>query len=252
MSSLDPLQWRSDASKYILQSRQQTQDSLKINSVNSLPTLFKWQAQQRSSTTLFSFRSQPGTSLTKVSYGHALETTTRLASALHKFFPATTRETPTVAIWFERSIELHLSVLATTISGVAWLPFDPAVPAERVKACISDSEAFVLLCDATHHKEALQATQDMPGCRVVTFDELTRLSQEESDVVAQSIPDPDPQETAYLIYTSGSTGMPKGIKISHHAAVTFSLSEQSILETGPEDVVWQGFSPAFDMWIEEV
>ena len=27
--------------------------------------------------------------------------------------------------------------------------------------------------------------------------------------------------------------------------------ERSVLETGPEDVVWQGFSPAFDMFVEE-
>jgi len=43
-----------------------------------------------------------------------------------------------------------------------------------------------------------------------------------------------------------------GIDISHRAALTFSLSERSVLETGPSDIVWQGFSAAFDMFIEEV
>ncbi|KAH7397673.1 non-ribosomal peptide synthetase module [Cadophora sp. MPI-SDFR-AT-0126] len=63
---------------------------------------------------------------------------------------------------------------------------------------------------------------------------------------------PHPDDTAYMIYTSGSTGTPKGIEIPHSAALAFCLSERSCLETSTADVVWQGFSSAFDMFIEEV
>lgn len=55
-----------------------------------------------------------------------------------------------------------------------------------------------------------------------------------------------------MIYTSGSTGTPKGIEIPHSAALTFSLNERSVLETNPDDTVSQGFSAAFDMFIEKV
>jgi non-ribosomal peptide synthetase component F len=76
-----------------------------------------------------------------------------------------------------------------------------------------------------------------------------------------------------LIYTSGSksefpdvfpkvsdfgrlqfrtaTGTPKGICIPHVSALTFLLSESTVLGITEHDTVWQGFSPAFDMWIEE-
>ncbi|KAF2120103.1 hypothetical protein BDV96DRAFT_628649 [Lophiotrema nucula] len=91
----------------------------------------------------------------------------------------------------------------------------------------------------------------MSYCCVVTFDELLRLSRDEQNTV-QPIPEPDPQSTAYMVYTSSSTGTSKGIEISHQAALTFCLSERPVLETGPSDIVWQGFSPAFDMFIEEV
>ncbi|KAF0704521.1 hypothetical protein As57867_007313, partial [Aphanomyces stellatus] len=56
---------------------------------------------------------------------------------------------------------------------------------------------------------------------------------------------------AYYIYTSGTTGTPKGISISHRAATTFAYSESSVLGLTSIDVVWNGFSPAFDMWVEE-
>jgi non-ribosomal peptide synthetase component F len=242
---------RSSAFKYILQSQHATHDPLTIDGVSSLPTLFKWQARRRGDATLFSFRAQPEESLTRVSYKDALETTLQLARRLRGFLPGTRTKSPIVGIWFEKSIELHLAILATTTSGVAWLPFDADAPAARVEACLTDSNACVLLCDATHYEAAVKATCGVPGCRLVSFDELVRLSQD-GDVAVQNIPEPDPQGTAYLIYTSGSTGTPKGIEISHHAALTFCLSERSVLETGPEDIVWQGFSPAFDMFIEEV
>jgi non-ribosomal peptide synthetase component F len=78
------------------------------------------------------------------------------------------------------------------------------------------------------------------------------LSSQKRDDISEGFHGPSAQDTAYMIYTSGSTGTPKGIAIPHSAATTFCLSEQSVLESGPSDVVWQGFSPAFDMFIEEV
>ena len=51
---------------------------------------------------------------------------------------------PVVGIWLERSIDLHLAILGTTISGAAWLPFDADAPATRVRTCLEDSNACVL------------------------------------------------------------------------------------------------------------
>ncbi|KAF0698264.1 hypothetical protein As57867_011053, partial [Aphanomyces stellatus] len=45
--------------------------------------------------------------------------------------------------------------------------------------------------------------------------------------------------------------LPKGISISHEAATLFAYAESSVLGVGPTEVVWNGFSPEFDMWIEE-
>ena len=93
--------------------------------------------------------------------------------------------------------------------------------------------------------------RNLLACRLVTLEELSCQSQ--STLRAAKEPSgPRAHHTAYMIYTSGSTGTPKGIEIPHCAALTFCLSEQTVLETGPSDIVWQGFSVAFDMFIEEV
>jgi non-ribosomal peptide synthetase component F len=219
--------------------------SLTIDDVHTLPELFTWQAARRVDATLFSFHDTQSAGLITLSYADAYARACSLADTLTRRLPGS--RNPVVGVWFERSIELHLAILATTFAGAAWLPFDADVPAERVKACLSDSHAVVLLCDDAHREAADRGTDDLPGCQVVTFESLC---QETTSMFGERVK-PRPEETAYIIYTSGSSGTPKGIEISHCAALNFSLSERSILGTGPDDVVWQGFSAAFDMFIEE-
>lgn len=240
-----------NTSKYILQPQHTPTEGLSIQNVTTLPQLFKWQAERRSDATLFSFRSQADASLTTLSYAEAYKTSSRLANSLHTLHRKSSTGAPVVGIWLEKSIDLHLAILSTTISGATWLPFDADAPATRVTACLEDSKACFLLCDSAHHKNAIKATENIPGCKAVTFEELSRQA-ESQDGVAKELPGPSPNDAAYMIYTSGSTGTPKGIEIPQSAALTFCLSERSVLETSTGDIVWQGFSAAFDMFIEEV
>src|SRR5690606_31633486 len=53
-------------------------------------------------------------------------------------------------------------------------------------------------------------------------------------------------------YTSGSTGKPKGIAIRHENICPFLRSENHILGVAHYDLVYQGFSVAFDMSFEEI
>ena len=55
-----------------------------------------------------------------------------------------------------------------------------------------------------------------------------------------------------MIYTSGSTGVPKGIAISHRSICHFLRSENEMLGVREDDLVFQGFSVAFDMSFEEI
>jgi len=88
-----------------------------------------------------------------------IQTSSQLAHTLKNFYPIPSIESPVVGIWLEKSIDLHLTVLATTISGATWLPFDADAPAARVTACIEDGKACVLVCDAAHYDTAIKATR---------------------------------------------------------------------------------------------
>jgi non-ribosomal peptide synthetase component F len=235
---------------YILQSEGETSESFVIQDVQTLPDLLRRQAGRLGNATLFSFRPQQHSALTNLSYVEAYTRSCALAHALVQKLPSSSTANHVVGIWLERSVDLHLAILATTISGAAWLPFDADVPTERVTACLQDSNAGILLCDESHREAATRAVDGVPGCQVITFEQLSNQAKHTTNT-RSDMRRPQPQDTAYIIYTSGSSGTPKGIAISHHAALLFCLSERTILETKPDDIVWQGFSAAFDMFIEE-
>jgi non-ribosomal peptide synthetase component F len=236
--------------RHILHSEGDRPEDFVIENVHTLPELLQWQAQRRSDAAFLSFRPQSLSDLITLSYSDAYTRSCSLAQSLQQLFQNSCTTNPVVGIWFERSIDLHLAILATTISGAAWLPFDADVPTERVKSCLKDSNAAILLCDEAHWDVATSAVQGLTQCQVVTFEKLTHQINN-TDKTKTSYAAPKPHDTAYIIYTSGSSGTPKGIAISHHAALMFCLSERTILATGPSDIVWQGFSAAFDMFVEE-
>ncbi|CAO1631331.1 unnamed protein product [Jaminaea pallidilutea] len=229
--------------------------------VTNLPALFNHQARTHPSAIAFSC-TVPSNGLTKLSYREAEATSTRIALRLRSITAALSSQpdqgAPVVAVWLEKGLPLVLSILAVTYSGATWLPFDPDVPAERASVCVADSGATVLLCDDTHLERAgevqRRAQDSAQILEVIPFTQLQkdgtseRASSEQLDL-SQS---PRTSDAAYLIYTSGTTGTPKGIAIPHSAALTFALSERSVLGTTLGDVVWNGFSPAFDMFVEEM
>jgi len=236
----------------------QREAPLPPNGVETLPDLFEWQAKQRKDATLFSFY-DGNESPRVISYEEAYE---QVLSTSHKLFNLLTKTskpssgTSVIGIWLEKSIELHLAILSATFSGSTWLPFDPDAPSARITACLKDSQAQLIICDRAHLQLAHEATNELSNTNVILIDDIIdskTLSSSPSSSKSLTRPcKPKPYETAYMIYTSGSTGTPKGIEIPHGAALTFALSERTVLQTNQDDIVWQGFSPAFDMFIEEV
>ncbi|MDR6287825.1 MULTISPECIES: amino acid adenylation domain-containing protein [Inquilinus] len=116
-----------------------------------------------------------------------------------------------VALQMGRTPEWVLGLLAVLKAGAAYLPLDPAAPAERRAELVADSGARWLLVDAD--------TLESFGCEVL------RLSLDDRDEeVVSTIPLPEavPDQAAYLIYTSGSTGKPKGVVVTRGAMADYT------------------------------
>jgi amino acid adenylation domain-containing protein len=150
-----------------------------------------------------------------------------------------------VGIYFERSIDAVVAMLAALKANIPYVPLDVANPLHRIELLINDAGCNVIL---THRGRCLP----LPGNI-----ELIHVDQQ---LVDEAPPAPLPQngtsgDLAYIIYTSGSTGIPKGVEGSHQSAANrfawmwqaypFSTDETCCQKTalGFVDAVWEIFGP---------
>ncbi|MEU9186969.1 amino acid adenylation domain-containing protein, partial [Streptomyces sp. NPDC048484] len=127
-----------------------------------------------------------------------------------------------VAVMMDRSADLVAALLAVVKTGAAYVPIDPAYPADRITYMLNDAQATLLV---TH--QAMTGTVDDGVTRIVTDAPDTTAAL--STMAGDNLTDRErgaallPAHPAYVIYTSGSTGRPKGVVVSH-AAVSYYLT----------------------------
>ncbi|QRK05626.1 amino acid adenylation domain-containing protein [Archangium violaceum] len=116
-----------------------------------------------------------------------------------------------VGLCLERSLETIVSVLAVLQTGAAYVPLDPAYPAERLAYILADAQVPVLLTQSWLRPQLGQLSARDGAVRLLCLDTDMDWSQgtEEAPVRIQ------PHDLACVIYTSGSTGQPKGVMLEH-------------------------------------
>jgi amino acid adenylation domain-containing protein len=153
----------------------------------------------------------------RLSYSELDQRANRLAHALQELGAGPGRR---VGICLERGAELLVAALAVMKSGAAYVPLDPAFPAERLSFMADDAELGVIILESRTKERAPQAS----SARVLQLDmEQARLATLPSARVAPPSA-PHTEAPAYVIYTSGSTGRPKGVILPHRSVVNFVTS----------------------------
>ena len=184
----------------------------------------------------------------QLSYG---ELHTLADAAAHRLIAAGVQPGDMVGLWLPRGIELLVLQLAIAKTGAAWLPFDADTPPERIATCLEDARAVALLI-AEQQSPVIAAHRSI-ACPVYTEQTLlAALPALQEGTALRRRAGALPSHTAYVIYTSGSTGKPKGIAITQRSICHFLRSENARLGVREGDVVYQGFSVAFDMSFEEI
>ncbi|GHG32183.1 MULTISPECIES: non-ribosomal peptide synthase/polyketide synthase [Amycolatopsis] len=130
-----------------------------------------------------------------------------------------------VALRLPRSAEQVVAILAVLKAGAAYLPIDPATPAERVDRMLADTDPVAVL-----------APEDVDVAEGPDTDPPQRCT---------------PDHPAYVIYTSGSTGLPKGVVIPHRN-VTRLFAATTRFGFGSDDVWTLFHSYAFDFSVWEI
>ncbi|MCS6287706.1 MAG: amino acid adenylation domain-containing protein [Nitrospira sp.] len=148
-----------------------------------------------------------------------------------------------VAVALERSVDLVVALLGSWYAGAAFVPLDPTYPTERLRYMLQDSQAALLLTDATQAARLAHAGSTL----CLDRDRATLAGY---PPIPPALPTTETQ-LAYVLYTSGSTGQPKGACNSHAGLRNRLQWMQAAYGLTPADRVLQKTPISFDVSLWE-
>jgi amino acid adenylation domain-containing protein len=156
-----------------------------------------------------------------------------------------------VGVCLERGPDLVATLIGVLKAGAAYVPLDPAYPAERLRCIAEDAALAQVVAEAD-----LAQPLAWPRERLLLLDadhvEIDAgLDTAATDALAVSA-GADADALAYVIYTSGSTGQPKGVRIPHRAVLNFLASMQREPGLGRDDRLLAVTTTAFDIAVLEL
>jgi amino acid adenylation domain-containing protein len=161
----------------------------------------------------------------------------RAAAALQK---AGVAPNDLVGVVTGRGASQVAAVLGVLRAGGAYVPLSPDLPAARLQELIERARLKLLVTDA-----ATAATELPFGLGRIRMD--------------RDLPDAAPRpagsrpgDLAYVIFTSGTSGTPKGVMISHEAAVNTVLDVRDRLALAADDAVIALSELSFDLSVFDI
>lgn len=175
-----------------------------------------------------------------LTYAELDQRATRLAARLQSLGAASGG---VIGVCVRPSVDLVVALLGVLKTGAAYLPLDPAYPAERLAFMLGDAGIRLLVTD----KRQAPSFSATPA-RLILVDEAPAAEDEKPF----SPPAASLETMAYLIYTSGSTGVPKGVPIRHRSLANLVAWHRKTYAVTPADRATQLASPAFDACVWEL
>ncbi|WP_338846004.1 amino acid adenylation domain-containing protein [Massilia sp. W12] len=195
----------------------------------TLPQLFEAQVAQTPQAEALIFQEQ------RITYAELNQRANRLA---HLLLQNGVQNEDRVAICLPRSADMLIAILATLKAGAAYVPLDPAYPAQRLNYMLQDSAPQSVISTSAYADLA-----DWPAHRLLCLDSVAAQLASQSD--ANPALPASAAQLAYVMYTSGSTGQPKGVMVEQRNIMRLVLGQQYAPITA-QDCVVHCANPAFD------
>ncbi|MBV8169832.1 MAG: AMP-binding protein, partial [Alphaproteobacteria bacterium] len=177
-----------------------------------------------------------------LSYGALTERANRLANYLQALGIG---HDDVVGICLERSFDQIIAQLAILKAGAAFLPLDPAWPAERLARVLDDADARVVIGRGGALDRLAGAARTAVALDI--HHAAIAASPASDPAVA-----PSGDALAYVIYTSGSTGAPKGVEITHDNLLNLIAWHQGCFAIARTDRAGHVAGLGFDAAVWEV
>lgn len=175
----------------------------------------------------------------RLRYGQLLQASEAIDSVIRAH---TRGRKSVVAVIAQRSPDMYCAIYGIIRGGNAYLPITPDTPRQRIRYMLRSSGAALVAAQA----EFVDLAEDTP---CINISQLLQNPQPSTAVPPCAAVEND---TAYVIYTSGSTGHPKGVRISHSAAVNRILWMARAYPLGDDGVILQKTPYTFDVSVWEI
>ncbi len=136
-----------------------------------------------------------------------------------------------VCLAIRRDWRLPVAVLAVLKAGAAFVPIDPADPADRRQAIVAAARTGAVVDDDRLDVLLAEAPLAEPPA---------------------PLPDLPPEAPCYVIFTSGSSGAPKGVVVPHRGIGTFLRTVQDRHPLTSSDAVLFKANTGFDASLREL
>lgn len=174
-----------------------------------------------------------------------------------------------VGIYIDKSIEPVVAMFGILKANACYVPLDPLAPSERqlliINDCflehlVSSSKKLPQIRQILKQKNTLkhlfivditkeECQEDIPDVNVFFKDDIwssdNTVTEQSQDKISDS-------SLAYILYTSGSTGQPKGVMISHSAALAFINWGWKCFNVNSNDIVSSHAPFHFDLSIFDI
>ena len=140
-----------------------------------------------------------------------------------------------VGVSVPRGSGLLVALLAVWRAGAAYVPLDPAYPADRLAHMASDAAVRTTV-----------TPDDLAGTLDAAAPTTAHDASAHTDVPVSA------DDAAYVIYTSGSTGLPKGVQATRGgvASLVDGLERMVVYAAEPRVVAWNA-SASFDASVQQ-
>ncbi|WP_429174270.1 amonabactin biosynthesis non-ribosomal peptide synthetase AmoG [Aeromonas salmonicida] len=172
-----------------------------------------------------------------LSYGELEARANRLA---HWLLTRGVKPGAAIGIQARRDVAFAVALLACWKAGAAYVPLDPAYPAERLAHILGDASIVLVLGGEPDARlaEAIKGTD-------AGYHNLHRLALDGLPSKAPAIPR-DAAMLAQIIYTSGSTGLPKGVMVEQGSLVNLMADHGARIVLDQDGAMFNCMSLSFD------
>ncbi len=174
----------------------------------------------------------------RLCYGELLGICAGFSARLREF---NVRPGELVAVAMDKGWRQIMAAIAVQMAGAAYLPLAPDLPPARFTRLAERGRIHLGLTE-TDRKLAWPAEVKV----------LFVGADAQPAATPPTMPTIDPDSLAYVIFTSGSTGEPKGVMLTHRAALNTCLDINRRFQVGADDKVLALSALSFDLSVWDI